>query len=153
MAVVDIREQLARRRIEKFKKRMGWRFDWASFGSDFNFDYGVSFPKEEVAKGQVSYNYAMSPAFGSLEKVRLDGSRRQGPAVGAGISTPRTPDARSGVNPRVWSQCRGVQNISTPRTPQVARAGVNPALAARVLLAVFSAFLCGLCVKRQCRLA
>jgi predicted dithiol-disulfide oxidoreductase (DUF899 family) len=26
-----------------FRKRMGWRFTWASsFGSDFNFDYGVS---------------------------------------------------------------------------------------------------------------
>ena len=55
-------------KIETFKKRMGWRFDWvSSSGSDFNFDYGVSFSKEEVAKDQVSYNYAVSPAFGSEE--------------------------------------------------------------------------------------
>lgn len=33
--------------------------------SDFSFDYGVSFPKEDVAKDRVAYNYANSPAFGS----------------------------------------------------------------------------------------
>ena len=117
MAVVDIRQQLARRRIEKFKKRMGWRFDWASFGSDFNFDYGVSFPKEEVAKGQVSYNYAMSPAFGSLEKVRLDGSRRQGPAVGAGIGTPRTPRRSLGSEPLAFGLNVGGYRTSAPPKP------------------------------------
>ena len=32
--------------IEAFKQRMGWRFEWvSSFGSDFNFDYHVSFPR------------------------------------------------------------------------------------------------------------
>jgi len=35
--------------IEGFKKRMGWRFAWvSSFGSDFNFDYHVSFPEDEA---------------------------------------------------------------------------------------------------------
>jgi len=30
--------------IEAFKKRMGWRFPWlSSYGSDFNYDYQVSF--------------------------------------------------------------------------------------------------------------
>jgi len=44
--------------IQTFKKRMGWRFPWvSSFGSDFNFDYGVSFSKEELAKGKIYYNY------------------------------------------------------------------------------------------------
>lgn len=47
--------------IEAFKKRMGWRFHWvSSFGSDFNYDYGVSFDKDELAKGAVSYNYSIS---------------------------------------------------------------------------------------------
>jgi predicted dithiol-disulfide oxidoreductase (DUF899 family) len=46
--------------IEAFQKRMGWRFKWvSSFGSDFNYDYQVSATKEELAKGQVYYNYAM----------------------------------------------------------------------------------------------
>lgn len=41
-----------------FKKRMGWRFPWvSSSGSDFNHDFGVSFTPEQVAAGQVWYNY------------------------------------------------------------------------------------------------
>jgi predicted dithiol-disulfide oxidoreductase (DUF899 family) len=47
--------------IEPFRKRMGWKFKWvSSYGSDFNFDYGVSFTAEQIARGKVSYNYADS---------------------------------------------------------------------------------------------
>lgn len=47
-------------KIEAFKKRMGWHFRWlSSYGSDFNFDYHVSFTKEEVANGKLYYNYEM----------------------------------------------------------------------------------------------
>ncbi len=46
------------REIDAFKKRMGWRFKWvSSYGNDFNFDYHVSFTKDEEAKGEVNYNY------------------------------------------------------------------------------------------------
>ncbi len=45
--------------IEPVKKRMGWRFPWASsFGSDFNYDFGVSFTPEQIARGEAQYNYA-----------------------------------------------------------------------------------------------
>jgi predicted dithiol-disulfide oxidoreductase (DUF899 family) len=48
--------------IEAYRKRMGWRFPWASsFGTDFNFDFGVSFTKEELAKGEVFYNFTATP--------------------------------------------------------------------------------------------
>src|SRR6202451_4286291 len=48
-------------KIEEFKKRMGWRFNWvSSFGTDFNRDFHVSFTKEEMAKGKVDYNYEMA---------------------------------------------------------------------------------------------
>lgn len=44
--------------IAAFKGRMGWRFPWySSFGSDFNFDYHVSFTQEEIAAGKLQYNY------------------------------------------------------------------------------------------------
>jgi predicted dithiol-disulfide oxidoreductase (DUF899 family) len=44
--------------IEAYKRRMGWRFPWvSSFGSDFNYDYHVSFTKEDLAKGKVLYNF------------------------------------------------------------------------------------------------
>jgi predicted dithiol-disulfide oxidoreductase (DUF899 family) len=53
--------------IEAFKRRMGWEFKWvSSAGNDFNFDYGVSFTKAEMAKGKVNYNYRMG-AFPSEE--------------------------------------------------------------------------------------
>ncbi|HTF32817.1 MAG TPA: thioredoxin family protein [Myxococcota bacterium] len=44
--------------LEGFKKRMGWSFKWvSSFDTDFNHDYQVSFTPEELAKGQIYYNY------------------------------------------------------------------------------------------------
>jgi predicted dithiol-disulfide oxidoreductase (DUF899 family) len=45
-------------KIEAFKKRMGWSFNWvSSFGNDFNYDYNVSFTPEQLAKGEVFYNF------------------------------------------------------------------------------------------------
>jgi predicted dithiol-disulfide oxidoreductase (DUF899 family) len=42
--------------IEPFRKRMGWGFPWvSSYGSDFNYDYHVSFKKAD----KVEYNYEM----------------------------------------------------------------------------------------------
>jgi predicted dithiol-disulfide oxidoreductase (DUF899 family) len=44
--------------LTPFKKRMDWRFKWlSSHGSDFNFDYQVSFTKEEEEKNEAYYNY------------------------------------------------------------------------------------------------
>jgi predicted dithiol-disulfide oxidoreductase (DUF899 family) len=48
--------------IERFQRRMGWRFTWvSSHGSDFNYDFGVSFTQDQVDKGEVQYNYGTSP--------------------------------------------------------------------------------------------
>jgi len=44
--------------IEAAKRRLGWTFPWvSSAGSDFNFDFGVSFTKEDLAAGRALYNY------------------------------------------------------------------------------------------------
>jgi predicted dithiol-disulfide oxidoreductase (DUF899 family) len=49
--------------IERFRQRMGWKFKWvSSHGSDFNYDFGVSFTPDEVAKGEVDYNYGRWPS-------------------------------------------------------------------------------------------
>ncbi|CDZ61059.1 DUF899 domain-containing protein [Neorhizobium galegae] len=49
-------------KIEAYKKRMGWKFPWvSSFGGDFNFDYHVSFSKEDLAKEKVYYNFREVP--------------------------------------------------------------------------------------------
>jgi predicted dithiol-disulfide oxidoreductase (DUF899 family) len=45
-------------KIDAYKARMGWRFPWvSSIGSDFNFDFNVSFTPEQLALGQVVYNF------------------------------------------------------------------------------------------------
>jgi predicted dithiol-disulfide oxidoreductase (DUF899 family) len=37
-------------KLQAYKRRMGWGFHWvSSHGSDFNFDFGASHPKEELA--------------------------------------------------------------------------------------------------------
>jgi predicted dithiol-disulfide oxidoreductase (DUF899 family) len=44
--------------LQAYKQRMCWKFDLvSSYGSDFNFDYHVSFTDEEVASGKIYYNY------------------------------------------------------------------------------------------------
>ena len=44
--------------IEAYQKRMGWRFKWlSSHDNEFNFDYHVSFTKEEEKANKVYYNY------------------------------------------------------------------------------------------------
>ena len=44
--------------FEPFRHRMGWRFRWvSSHGSDFNYDYDVSYTDEQVAAGETYYNY------------------------------------------------------------------------------------------------
>jgi predicted dithiol-disulfide oxidoreductase (DUF899 family) len=54
--------------IERFRRRMGWQFDWVSSNaSDFNHDFGVSFTAEELARGEVDYNY--HPTSLSSEEV------------------------------------------------------------------------------------
>jgi predicted dithiol-disulfide oxidoreductase (DUF899 family) len=51
--------------IERFRRRMGWQFKWvSSHGSDFNYDFGVSFTPEQVAKGALNYNYGPWPLTG-----------------------------------------------------------------------------------------
>jgi predicted dithiol-disulfide oxidoreductase (DUF899 family) len=46
------------RQIEAVKARMGWSFPWvSSHGSDFNFDFAVSFTPEDLAAGRAIYNY------------------------------------------------------------------------------------------------
>jgi predicted dithiol-disulfide oxidoreductase (DUF899 family) len=44
--------------IAAVQKRMGWRAKWLSaYGSDFNFDFNVSFTPEQIAAGKAMYNF------------------------------------------------------------------------------------------------
>lgn len=44
--------------IEPVRQRMGWRVRWvSSFGSDFNYDFDVSYTPEQIAAGKAYYNF------------------------------------------------------------------------------------------------
>jgi predicted dithiol-disulfide oxidoreductase (DUF899 family) len=48
--------------IDAFRKRMGWHLKWVSSqGSDFNYDFHVSFTADEIARGEAYYNFDLRP--------------------------------------------------------------------------------------------
>lgn len=52
-------------KLSAFARRLGWTFEWvSSSGSEFNRDYGVSFSPEDIARGEISYNYTTQKAYG-----------------------------------------------------------------------------------------
>ena len=67
------------RRIEEVRQRMCWTFPWVSSqGSDFNFDFGVSFTPADIAAGRAIHNYGevlkeSQEMFGTHIFVKDDG--------------------------------------------------------------------------------
>jgi predicted dithiol-disulfide oxidoreductase (DUF899 family) len=61
-------------KLVAYKRRMGWRFDWvSSYGSDFNYDFYVSFAKDEIAKGRVDYNFGTITVDARYQSEELPG--------------------------------------------------------------------------------
>jgi predicted dithiol-disulfide oxidoreductase (DUF899 family) len=56
-------------KIEAYRKRMAWKFPWvSSFANNFNFDYHVSFTKDDLAGKSIFYNFeAIDAAEGNDE--------------------------------------------------------------------------------------
>jgi len=47
-------------KLSAYQQRMGWHFKWvSSFGTDFNFDFRVSFTPEEMKAKKAFYNFAL----------------------------------------------------------------------------------------------
>ncbi len=58
------------KKLQAFKKRMGWTFPWASsFHTDFNRDYSVGFTEEQQQTGGIEYNWRREPPM----PVKSDG--------------------------------------------------------------------------------
>lgn len=58
--VVVSRGPLAK--LQAYRRRMGWQFDWVSSqGSDFNYDYHVSFTPAQLAGDGLFYNFETIP--------------------------------------------------------------------------------------------
>ena len=67
-------------KLAAYRERMGWSFKWmSSFGTDFNFDYGVSFTADEMARKKAFYNFKMqNPEVGEREGVSVFFKDRKG---------------------------------------------------------------------------
>jgi len=68
-------------KLAAYRERMGWSFKWvSSLGSDFNFDYRVSFTAPELEAQRAFYNYAwQDPGVVEREGVSVffkDGQQR-----------------------------------------------------------------------------
>ena len=51
---------------------MGWTFPWySSLGSDFNYDYQVSFTSEQIDSGSAEYNYRRTSVREELPGVSV----------------------------------------------------------------------------------
>lgn len=112
--------RIARGPVEKlagYYSRMGWRAPWASsLGSDFNFDYHVSFTKEELAAGKVKYNYEMADGWDELPGMSVFYKDERGDiyhtyscyargnedAVGAFVFLDMTPKGRNETTIMDW---------------------------------------------------
>jgi predicted dithiol-disulfide oxidoreductase (DUF899 family) len=55
-------------KLQAFKRRMGWAFDWVSAGDgDFNYDFQASFREADLAAGKAICNYAQLPPNGPTD--------------------------------------------------------------------------------------
>jgi predicted dithiol-disulfide oxidoreductase (DUF899 family) len=67
-------------KLQAYRKRMGWRFPWASSSDgDFNFDFNVSFTEAQQRDGDIEYNYqrdghAMDASSAPAPVVRMAAS-------------------------------------------------------------------------------
>jgi predicted dithiol-disulfide oxidoreductase (DUF899 family) len=60
-------------KLAAYQLRMGWSFKWvSSYGSDFNFDFNVSFTPEELKKKKALYNFKLqNPGVDEREGVSV----------------------------------------------------------------------------------
>jgi predicted dithiol-disulfide oxidoreductase (DUF899 family) len=59
-------------KLATYQQRMGWSFPWYSSGeTDFNYDFGASFPADAVAAGAPVYNYGSAPGFEDREGISI----------------------------------------------------------------------------------
>ena len=84
-------------KLSAYQQRMGWSFPWASsYGSDFNFDFGVAHTKEEWEAGLTAYNFgeqdlrpsaadadSMDAFSESIVGTNWETYRREGPGMSA----------------------------------------------------------------------
>jgi predicted dithiol-disulfide oxidoreductase (DUF899 family) len=84
-------------KLAAYRQRMGWSFKWvSSFGTDFNFDFHVSFTPEEMKNKKAFYNFKMQ---------NPDASEREGVSV-------FTQDAKNRVFRTYSTFARGIELLN-----------------------------------------
>jgi len=74
-------------KLQAQARRFGWTFKWvSSHGSDFNFDYHVSFSPEALERGDTVYNYSPQK-LGSTEMPGISAFFRDGQQIYHSYST------------------------------------------------------------------
>jgi predicted dithiol-disulfide oxidoreductase (DUF899 family) len=76
-------------KLQAYQRRMGWTFPWASsFGSDFNYDFHVSFTAEQQQSGSGEYNFEPVGKFlgQAAELRRHEAAGKEGPVPGLAAS-------------------------------------------------------------------
>lgn len=59
-------------KIAAYRRRMGWTFPWySSYGSDFNFDFQVSYTPEQVESGNAEHNYRRTKVLAELPGISV----------------------------------------------------------------------------------
>jgi predicted dithiol-disulfide oxidoreductase (DUF899 family) len=72
-------------KLQPYRRRMGWQFPWvSSHGTDFNFDFGVSFT-EDQQRGGLEYNFRRIPTMEPLFEVET------GPIADQAVATGTSP--------------------------------------------------------------
>ena len=81
-------------KIERFKRKMGWDFPWwSSFGSRFNFDYGVSFDERSRTGLQLPLGGGVGGARNARAGAASCTARACSCASGSASSTRTRPTA------------------------------------------------------------
>ena len=65
------------KKIDAYRRRMGWRFRWVGDAGDFNRDMKVAFTRDEIDAGKADYNFGTG-GFPSTEAPGLTVFRRDG---------------------------------------------------------------------------
>jgi predicted dithiol-disulfide oxidoreductase (DUF899 family) len=75
-------------KLQEYKQRMGWTFPWASsLGSDFNFDFDVSFTPEQQREG-IEYNYVREEPLTEISsRSTTDGPTKGAAMTGTDVAT------------------------------------------------------------------
>lgn len=76
-------------KLQAYKRRMGWTFPWASsHGSDFNFDFDVSFTEEQQRDEGIEYNYVREAPLAEIpSRTTADGSTTFAAMSGTDMAT------------------------------------------------------------------